>query len=211
MHESTFGSQPAKDEGTQTANPVAHDAETMPLDRQGTETDPFVPVSLGRYRLTERLGAGGFGTVYKAFDEALARAVAIKVPHRHRISPDAQAAYPAEGRALAHLDHPGIVPVYDAGLTADGVCYLVSKFIEGSDLRTQLRRVRPTRAEAVALVIGVADALHYAHQRGIIHRDIKPANILLDTEGRPYLGDFGLACAKRTSAPGRPSRARRRT
>ncbi|HEV3080409.1 MAG TPA: SUMF1/EgtB/PvdO family nonheme iron enzyme [Gemmataceae bacterium] len=193
MHESTFGSQPAKDEGTQTANPVAHDAETMPLDRQGTETDPFVPVSLGRYRLTERLGAGGFGTVYKAFDEALARAVAIKVPHRHRISPDAQAAYPAEGRALAHLDHPGIVPVYDAGLTADGVCYLVSKFIEGSDLRTQLRRVRPTRAEAVALVIGVADALHYAHQRGIIHRDIKPANILLDTEGRPYLGDFGLA------------------
>src|SRR5207245_9857048 len=135
----------------------------------------------------------GFGTVYRAYDEVLARDVAVKVPHRHRLATaDAQAAYTDEGRALARLDHPGIVPVYDAG-TENGSCYLVSKFIEGRDLKTQLRYVRPTRAEAVALIMSIARALDYAHQRGVIHRDIKPANIMLDADGRPYIGDFGLA------------------
>ena len=121
MHESTFGDQPAKDDGTQTVNPIVHDAETLPLEPEGTLSAPFVPFTLGRYRITARLGAGGFGTVYKAHDEVLARDVAVKVPHRHRVAtPDAQAAYPDEGRALARLDHGGIVPVYDAGTTETG-------------------------------------------------------------------------------------------
>src|SRR5262249_18419092 len=128
------------------------------------------------------------------YDDVLARDIAIKVPHQH--VPPAAAPLPdwtVEGQALARLDHPSIVPVYDVGQSADGVCFLVSKFIEGRDLKAQMHYVRLARAEAVAIVIGVAEALHYAHQRHLIHRDIKPANILLDTEGRPYVADFGMA------------------
>jgi formylglycine-generating enzyme required for sulfatase activity len=153
-----------------------------------------VPFTLGRYRVAQRLGAGGFGTVYKAYDEDLAREVAIKVFHADHVSSAHDLnAYQAEGRALASLDHPGIVPVYDVGRNDDGLCYLVSKFVEGGNLRDQLRRARPTRAEAVEVVVTVAEALHSAHQRGIVHRDIKPANILLDVEGRPFVADFGQA------------------
>src|SRR5262249_13137854 len=101
--------------------------------------------------------------------------------------------YLAEARTLASLDHPGIVPVYDVGRTADGLCYLVSKFIEGSDLKTRLQQGRPSWAESVALVARIAEALHHAHQRGLIHRDIKPANILLNAAGHPVVVDFGLA------------------
>jgi formylglycine-generating enzyme required for sulfatase activity/serine/threonine protein kinase len=132
--------------------------------------------------------------VYQGHDEELRRDVAIKVPHRHRIAGPADVeAYLAEARILAGLDHPGIVPVYDVGRTADGLCYLVSKFIEGSDLQTRIKQSRPSVAESVALVARVAEALHHAHQRGLVHRDIKPANILLDSAGHPVVGDFGLA------------------
>src|SRR6266480_1188762 len=102
-------------------------------------------------------------------------------------------AYLAEARMLATLDHPGIVPVHDVGRTADGLCYVVSKFVPGQDLRAQLRQARPPCAEAAALVAQVAEALHHAHRRGLVHRDIKPANILLDEQGRPVVTDFGLA------------------
>jgi serine/threonine protein kinase/formylglycine-generating enzyme required for sulfatase activity len=153
-----------------------------------------VPVRLGRYRIGAKLGSGGFGVVYKGHDEELRRDVAIKVPHRHRIaSPEDVEAYLAEARILAGLDHPGIVPVYDVGRTADGLCYLVSKFIEGSDLKARLEQNRPSCAEAVDLVARVAEALHHAHQRGLVHRDIKPGNILLDAAGHPVVADFGLA------------------
>src|SRR5262249_38933140 len=98
------------------------------------------------------------------------------------------------------LDHPGIVPVYDAGRTVDGLCYVVSKFVTGTDLAARLRERLPSHAEAAALVLHVAEALAYAHQCGLVHRDIKPANILLDTPpaqtgGLPalVLADFGLA------------------
>src|SRR5262249_19347353 len=101
--------------------------------------------------------------------------------------------YQAEGRALASLDHPGIVPVYDVGRTDEGLSYLVSKFVECGNLRDQLRRGRPTRAETVEVIASAAEALHSAHQRGIVHRDVKPANILLDAEGRPFVADFGQA------------------
>jgi formylglycine-generating enzyme required for sulfatase activity len=152
------------------------------------------PERLGRYRITAKLGSGSFGVVYKGHDEDLRRDVAVKVPHRHRVASPADAeAYLAEARILAGLDHPGIVPVYDVGRTADGLCYLVSKFVEGSDLAYRLRRGRPSAPEAVAIVVRVAEALHHAHRRGLTHRDVKPANILLDAEGRPLLADFGLA------------------
>jgi serine/threonine protein kinase/formylglycine-generating enzyme required for sulfatase activity len=168
------------------------------LDTTGPEHPPVkesaAPVRLGRYRVTAKLGSGGFGVVYRGHDEDLNRDVAIKVPHRHRIcSTEDVEAYLAEARTLASLDHPGIVPVHDFGRTPDGLCYLVSKFIEGDDLGKRLEQGPPSWTETVAIVTQVAEALHHAHQRGLIHRDIKPANILLDAKGRPVLVDFGLA------------------
>ena len=102
-------------------------------------------------------------------------------------------AFLTEGRILAGLDHPGIVPIYDVGTTDDGRCYLVSKFIAGCDLSVLLKNGKPDPADAASLLIKVAEALHHAHQRGLVHRDIKPANILIDREGRPVVTDFGLA------------------
>jgi serine/threonine protein kinase/formylglycine-generating enzyme required for sulfatase activity len=161
--------------------------------RSGDQAESL-PGRLGRYRVVARLGSGAFGVVYRGRDDDLRRDVAIKVPHRHRIvSCEDVEAYLAEGRALAGLDHPGIVPVYDVGRTEDGLCYLVSRFIEGRDLAARLRRGRPPRAEAVEVVARVAEALHHAHGRGLVHRDVKPANVLLDAAGRPVVADFGLA------------------
>jgi serine/threonine protein kinase/formylglycine-generating enzyme required for sulfatase activity len=152
------------------------------------------PGRLGRYRITGTLGQGGFGVVYRGYDEELRRDVAIKVPHRHRIAqPEDVEAYLGEARILASLDHPHIVPVHDVGRTADGLCYVVSKFIAGSDLKARMQDARPSFAEAAELVARVAEALHYAHRQGLVHRDIKPGNILLDTGGKPYVADFGLA------------------
>src|SRR4029077_9653997 len=120
--------------------------------------------------------------------------VAIKVPNPERISsPEDLEAYLKEAKILAKLEHPNIAPVYDAGRTDDGLCYVVSKFLEGSDLASKIRQDRPGFRESAALIILVAEALHYAHTHGLVHRDIKPANILIDAGGKPCLVDFGLA------------------
>lgn len=154
----------------------------------------FHPQIIGRYRVQRLLGDGGFGSVYLAVDEELNRRVAVKVPHQFRISrPDDVAAYLNEARILASLDHPAIVPVYDFGRTEDGRCFAVSKYIEGSDLAAKAKQVQLTFAATAKLVAAVADALHFAHLRGIVHRDVKPANILLDANDSPYLADFGIA------------------
>jgi serine/threonine protein kinase len=152
------------------------------------------PQEIGRYRIAKVLGEGGFGRVYLAYDDQLNRPVAVKVPRRQRLAqPEDAAAYLAEARVLASLDHPNIVPVHDVGTTPDGLCYVVSKLIEGSDLAKRIREDRPSHAQAAQLVATVADALHYAHSEGLVHRDIKPGNILIDTAGKPYVADFGLA------------------
>jgi serine/threonine protein kinase len=150
---------------------------------------------LGRYRLEGELGAGAFGKVFLGYDEELNRRVAIKVPHPGQVPrPDEDVeAYLAEGRIVAGLDHPNIVPVYDIGRTEDGACYVVSKFIEGSDLNATISRSRLSPENSAQLMTLVADALSHAHRKGLVHRDIKPSNILLDQQGRPYVADFGLA------------------
>jgi serine/threonine protein kinase/formylglycine-generating enzyme required for sulfatase activity len=152
------------------------------------------PARLGRYPVTAHLGAGNFGRVYLAHDDQLHRAVAIKVPHRHLVSQPADVeAYLAEARVLASLDHPNIVPVHDVGTTEDGLPFMVSKFIEGSDLKAKVKEARLSFTESAGLVAAIAEVLHYAHRKGVVHRDVKPGNILIDTGGKPYVADFGLA------------------
>jgi serine/threonine protein kinase/formylglycine-generating enzyme required for sulfatase activity len=152
------------------------------------------PERIGRYRVELILGHGGFGQVFLATDEQLGRKVAIKVPHANLVS-DANlgAPYVAEARTVANLDHPHIVPVYDVGSTAECPCFIVSKYIEGSDLSTWMRSRTLTHGQIAELVAAIAEALHYAHCQGLVHRDVKPANVLIDHDGRPYVVDFGLA------------------
>ena len=167
---------------------------TPPGDVVPTAFPPDLPARIGRYRVEKLLGEGSFGRVYLARDEQLDRLVAVKVPHAHRVrSPEDVESYLAEARILASLDHPGIVPVHDVGATDDGLCFVVSKLIEGRDLAARIAAGRPPFAESAHLIATVADALHHAHQRGLVHRDIKPANLLLDKSGKPYVADFGLA------------------
>jgi serine/threonine protein kinase/formylglycine-generating enzyme required for sulfatase activity len=152
-----------------------------------------LPQWIDRYRIERVLGEGGFGRVYLAEDAQLSRHVAIKVPRDVVVArAGAAQAYLAEARTGANLDHPNIVPIYDVGST-DECCFIVSKFIEGTTLADRIQDARMSAAETAALVATVAEALHYAHIRGIVHRDIKPSNILLDLGDKPFLTDFGLA------------------
>jgi serine/threonine protein kinase len=129
---------------------------SLPLRAEAAEpvTEPM-PTCLGRYRVLARLGAGGFGVVYRGRDDELQRDVAIKVPHRHRVaSAEDLEAYLAEARILAGLRHPGLVPVHDLGRTEDGLCYVVYEFIEGCDLRARLKEGRLAFALAAELAAG---------------------------------------------------------
>jgi eukaryotic-like serine/threonine-protein kinase len=178
------------------ADPVGTVAEQQgqPIAPAAPAAADSLPSYIGRYRVEQLLGEGGFGRVYRARDEQLQRLVAVKVPHRGLVATAEDAgAYLAEARTVAGLDHPHIVPVFDVGSTPEFPFFIVSKFIEGRTLGWQLRNDRPAAAEAAALVALVADALQHAHQRGVVHRDVKPGNILLDAAGRPFVADFGLA------------------
>ncbi len=153
-----------------------------------------LPERVGRYRVEKFLGKGGFGLVYLARDEQLSRPVAVKVPHPERVArPEDAEPYLAEARTVANLEHAHIVPVYDVGGTVEHPFFVVSKYIEGTDLARKIKESRLSLGQAVQLVATVADALHYAHRQGLVHRDVKPGNILIDADGKPYLVDFGLA------------------
>jgi serine/threonine protein kinase len=158
------------------------------------EAASATPERIGRYRIERILGQGSFGLVYLAYDEQLSRQVAIKVPHARLVAEAGDAnAYLTEARTVANLDHPNIVPVHDVGSTEQFPCFVVSKYIDGTDLAARLKQSRLLPGEAVALTATVAEALHYAHKQGLVHRDIKPGNILLDKSGQPFITDFGLA------------------
>jgi formylglycine-generating enzyme required for sulfatase activity/tetratricopeptide (TPR) repeat protein len=173
---------------------VGIDARGVATAEASDELPQGDPPIIGRYRIVRRLGQGGFGRVYLARDDDLDRPVAIKVPSPGRVTgPDDVEQYLREARALARLDHPRIVPVHDVGHTEDGLCYVVSKYVEGSDLAERKRQGRWPFRESAELVAVVALALHHAHTRGLVHRDIKPANILIDLQGQPWVADFGLA------------------
>lgn len=164
----------------------------QPLRDDGSLAE--LPQWIGRYRVKKIIGQGAFGLVYLAQDESLDRPVAVKVPHARLVSrvEDAKL-YLAEARTVANLEHPNIVPVHDFGSTAEFPCFMVSRYVPGSDLATHLKQARFSYAKTADLVATIAEALHYAHKRGIVHRDVKPGNILIDKHGKPFIVDFGVA------------------
>src|ERR1700722_11982717 len=118
---------------------------TKPPLEESSESTFVDPSKIGRYRIIHRLGQGGFGRVYLAHDDDLDRPVAIKVPNPERITdPEDVEAFLIEAKILAKLDHPNVVPVHDVGRTEDGLCFVVSKFIEGSDLAVKIAKARPS-------------------------------------------------------------------
>jgi serine/threonine protein kinase len=178
----------------------SHDASrssTKNWDRLPAEFETLPPFSPGdavdRFRLVQRVGRGGFGEVWKAFDPELAREVALKFTRPDRVSPQMMERLRLEAKHAASLKHAGIVPVYDIGSSPQGA-YIVSEFIHGETLCSRMRRGRPSTEEALRWIIQLADALHYAHVRGLIHRDVKPANVLLRApDNEAVVTDFGLA------------------
>jgi eukaryotic-like serine/threonine-protein kinase len=155
---------------------------------------PPAPRRLGRFELLEEVGSGSFGHVFRARDTELDRTVAIKVPRAGRLASQEEVdRFLREARSAAQLKHPGIVSVYESGQADDGTCYLVEEFVPGTTLAQRQGAGRLTFRESAELVAQAADALDYAHRHGVVHRDIKPSNILLDSDGRPHLMDFGLA------------------
>ena len=160
-----------------------------------SDTIARLSAALGdRYRIERELGAGGMATVYLAHDLKHERQVAIKV-----LKPELGAVlgaerFLAEIKVTANLQHPNLLPLFDSG-EADGLLYYVMPYIEGETLRGRLRREQQLPVdETIRMVALMANALDFAHARGVVHRDLKPENILLQA-GQPIIADFGIALA----------------
>ncbi|MFZ5911652.1 MAG: serine/threonine protein kinase [Chloroflexota bacterium] len=147
----------------------------------------------GPYQIVAPLGEGGMASVYKAYQPAMERYVALKVLPRHFAEePQFTARFQREAKILAQLQHPYILPVFDSG-QAEGYSYIVMPFVQSGTL-TDLLKGRPLPLPLVRQIITqIGEALNYAHARGLIHRDVKPSNVLIDESGNCLLTDFGLA------------------
>jgi hypothetical protein len=180
--------------------PAAAAGQTQPVLKPGGQ--------VGRFRLLRELGRGGFGIVYLALDPALGRSVALKIPTLEVVfSPEVRRRFLLEARVAAGLDHPNVVPTYEAG-EIGSVCYIASAYCPGPTLAVWLQeRKEPVPCRlAAALTATLAEAVDYVHGRGVLHRDLKPSNVLLqprsearpareedDPDFIPRLTDFGLA------------------
>lgn len=147
---------------------------------------------IGRFELIELLGSGHFGYVWMAKDPQLDRFVAIKLPRKNVLEQADIELFLREARSAAQLKHPNIVSVLEVGRIEDRV-YIVSELVRGPNLADWLTENRFTSNEASELCITLADAIHHAHELGVVHRDLKPGNVILDGEKVPHLTDFGLA------------------
>src|SRR3954468_958324 len=161
-----------------------------------TTPDPELK-ALGRYTIERTIGSGAMGVVYEGVDPQLGRRVAIKTILKTQLdeatAKDYSARFIREAKAVARLNHPNIVQVYDFGQEGN-VAYLVMEFIKGKELKAFFdANERFDLKEAVRIMCELCDALDFAHNAGIIHRDIKPANVMLDSQGRTKLTDFGVA------------------
>jgi hypothetical protein len=167
-------------------------SDAAPAERRPLETLPTIG-HIGRYALKYRLGEGGIGTVYAAHDPLLSRAVAVKTLHVDVDDDGAEAMLLHEARAAALLSHTHIVTVHDAGVSGGSV-YLAMEMLQGRDLRALLARGwRPPVRQAALIVRRIAEALAYAHGKGVVHCDIKPANIFMVGRTSPKVLDFGIA------------------
>jgi formylglycine-generating enzyme required for sulfatase activity len=155
---------------------------------------------LGKYEIIEKLGKGGFATVFRAHDTTLRRDVALKILHQVMVAdPDFVRRFENDARAAANLEHPRIVTVHDMGQLEQRF-YIAMQFLPGGSLTDRIKREGPfSFEEAVVVVQQVAEALAYAHQKGFVHRDIKPTNILFDAQGEAVVSDFGLVKAAESS------------
>ncbi len=173
------------------ASPTAWARPDAPTIRGRAEGRP-ADGKIGRFVVGDRIGGGGYGDVFRAYDPWLDRDVAVKVLKLKRLDAKASERFLREARAAAKLNHPYIVSLHDAG-EEDGRLWIAYRLVEGRTL-SDLRDARSLDCRAAAsLVRDLARALEHAHGRGIFHRDIKPANVIIDQEGRPHLTDFGLA------------------
>lgn len=171
---------------------------TPPGGRWQPPTPEELQAVLPKYEISRLVGVGGMGAVYHGSQTMLERPVAVKIlpPALEAIDPTYSQRFRQEAMALAKLNHPGIVLVYDFGSTPHGLLYIVMEYVDGTNVAEMLARQGKLAAkDAVAITAHVCDALGYAHARGIVHRDIKPANILVSYSGAVKVADFGLAKA----------------
>jgi pimeloyl-ACP methyl ester carboxylesterase len=166
------------------------------------------PRRLGRYELGARIGAGGMGEVYVAYDAALDRRVALKLVSE-RLTRDKRwlERFQREARAASAVNHPGVLTIHEVGV-ADGVHFLATEYVEGETLRALFDSARPTPLRALELVEQIAEALEAAHAAGIVHRDVKPENVMVRRDGLVKVLDFGLAKASVDNGDGEPNPTR---
>jgi serine/threonine protein kinase len=149
---------------------------------------------LGNYEILEQIGCGGMGVIYRARQRHSRRIVAVKRVLSYRAdSHGALQRFRREAQAVASLDHPNILPIYEVSESEDGLPFFSMKFAEKGSLRENVASLRDEPRKCVQLMAKVARAVEYAHSRGVLHRDLKPGNILLDDRGEPLVSDFGLA------------------
>ncbi len=170
-------------------------------DDSSSESGALRLASSQRFEIRRELGRGATAVVFEAWDAQLQQQVTIKKPHEHIVrSPRARARLVREARAAARLHHAGIVPFREIHDNGDEF-FLVSPYVAGQDLQELTQEKVPEICQAIKWVQQIADALHYAHENGIIHRDVKPSNVLVNDEGNAMLTDFGLATSTTPACP----------